>query len=592
MQARHLVTTADERTWPPGRPLLFLGGWCQRWERRNQWHGLDTIVAAPYGLGQQSKDADHAYARDLEASLFPELCDLLGRWHGVSRDQRYWRIILGHWFRRYIEVIFGRTRALQSCIAQYSICSTTVLENPAYSLATNDSYAAIWASNDDRWNHELYVRIMKLMPECNIRFDSLVDDSSEREFSWQYKEHKDLRTRVISFFRCAADKAISLLQADDDVVIVNSYLPRKQELKLQVLLGQCPRLFSTNVPAIKMAPNAEQRRKLCEKIVGPQTGDIQQIVRTLLFELLPVCYLEAFSSIKEHCARISWPSKPRAVFTSNNFDTDEIFKSWVADKVLHGAKYITGQHGNNYGTHRHHVYPSIEEITADRFVTWGWEDGLSQHRPAFLLKTVGRQVKRTTGPESELLLIQFGLPHRLNTWDVFAEFDDYFEEQKQFVRGLAKPIREQLRVRLSPTHKQMGWSESDRWREFDSLVKLDDGTAKLSALIVKSRLVVHSYDSTGILETLSQNIPTIAFWQNGLEHVRDSARSYYWRMVDAGIFHLSPQSAAAKANEVWDDVDAWWRSDMVQQARQAFCERYARSVPRPLRTLRALLESA
>jgi putative transferase (TIGR04331 family) len=589
MQARHLVTTADERTWPTGQPLLFLGGWCQRWERRNQWRRLDAIVAAPYGLGQQSKDADHAYVRDLETSLFPELCDLLGHCHGTSRDQRYWRIILGHWFRRYIEVIFNRTRTLQSCIAQYSIDSTTVFENSAYSLATNDSYAAIWASNDDRWNHELYVRIMKLMPKCNFRFDGVVDYSGERKFSWQYKEHRDLRARVISFFRCGADRAISLFQADDDLVIVNSYLPRKQELKLQALLGQCPRLLSTNVPAIKMASNAEQRRKLCEQIAGSQTGDVEQMARALLFELLPVCYFEGFSSIKEHCERISWPSRPRAVFTSNNFDTDEIFKSWVADKVLHGAKYITGQHGNNYGTHRHHVYPSIEEITADRFVTWGWEDGLHQHRPAFLLKTVGKK-SVSVNAEGDLLLIQNCLPHRLNTWDVSAEFEEYFEDQKRFVIYLSENVRKQLRVRLSPAHKQMGWGESDRWREFDSQVKLDNGVENLGALLAKSRLVVHAYDSTGILETLSQNIPTVAFWQNGLEHVRDSARPWYQVLVDVGIFHLSAVSAAAHVSNVWDDIEGWWELAAVKNARLAFCNQYARTVPHPLQELKNILK--
>ncbi len=590
MQARHLVTTADERTWPGDQALLFLGGWCQRWGRRNQWHSLDAVVAAPYGLGQRSKDADHAYVRDLEMLLFPQLCDVLGRWHGVSNDQRYWKIILGHWFRRYVETVFNRTRTLQLCIAQNSIDSTTVLESSAYSLATNDSYTAIWASNDDRWNHELYVRIMKLMPELNIHFKYLADDSGEKQFCWQKNEQMDLRARTLSLFRGAADRAISLLQADDDVVIVNSYLPRKQELKLQALLGQIPRLPSSNISPINMVQDIERRRELCMQLTDRQTGDIEQIVRTLLFDLLPICYLEGFSSIKEHCERLSWPSKPRTIFTSNNFDTDEIFKSWVADKVLQGAKYIAGQHGNNYGTHRHHVYPSIEEITADCFVTWGWKDGLPQHWPAFLLKTVGKKVERTTEIASELLLIQFGLPHRLNTWDVFAEFDDYFEDQKRFVRGLAEPPHKQLRVRLSRAHEQMGWEEFARWRQFNSQINLDDGAENLDVLIAKSRLVVHAYDSTGILETLSQNIPTVAFWQNGLEHVRDSARPWYQLLIDVGIVHLSAASAAAHVNSVWDDVAGWWNLAVVKGARLAFCNQYARTVPHPLQELKKLLK--
>ncbi len=589
MLARHLVTTADERTWPTEQPLLLLGGWCQRWDRRHKWQRLDSILAEPYGLGEQAKDADHLYVRDLEMSLFPELCDLLGHWHGVSTDQRYWRIILGHWFRRYVEIIYNRIRTLQSCIDQYSIDSTSVLENPRYSLATNDSYAAIWASNDDRWNHELYVRLMKLMPEFNIRFEHVIDDRGERGFSWPQKESTGLRKNIVSSLRYIADKAISMLQTDNDVVVVNSYLPRKQELKLQLLLGQFPRLPTSNVLAIKMEPDTMLRDKLAAQIGYVGKGDVKHIARTMLFELLPICYLEAFSSIKKHCAHLSWPRNPRAIFTSNNFDTDEIFKSWVADKVSQGSKYITGQHGNNYGTHRHHVYPSIEEITADRFVTWGWQDDLPQHRPGCLLKTVGRKTV-STDSDGGLLLIEVCLPHRISTWDNFKEFEEYFESQKLFVRGLAKSSKNKLLIRLHGGYKQMKWAELERWRDFDASLQLEDGAEKIEKLIAKSRLVVHSYDSTGMLETLSQNIPTVAFWQNGLEHVRDSARPWYQILIDVGIVHLSAKSAASHVSNVWDDVAGWWDLASVKSARLAFCNQYARTIPHPLQEMKKILE--
>jgi len=87
------------------------------------------------------------------------------------------------------------------------------------------------------------------------------------------------------------------------------------------------------------------------------------------------------------------------------------------------------------------------------------------------------------------------------------------------------------------------------------------------------------------------NIPTIAFWQSGLDHLRDSAVPYYQRLVDAGIVHLSPASAADKVNQIWDDVDEWWSSAVVQEARIFFCDRYARNSKRPIQELKALLMS-
>ena len=102
-------------------------------------------------------------------------------------------------------------------------------------------------------------------------------------------------------------------------------------------------------------------------------------------------------------------------------------------------------------------------------------------------------------------------------------------------------------------------------------------------------MVVHSYDSTGILETLSNNIPALAFWRNNLDHAHESAKPYYQLLVDAGIVHLTPESAAQKVNEVWDDVEGWWGQDKVQNTRKQFCDRYARVSQNPVRELKQIL---
>ncbi len=107
------------------------------------------------------------------------------------------------------------------------------------------------------------------------------------------------------------------------------------------------------------------------------------------------------------------------------------------------------------------------------------------------------------------------------------------------------------------------------------------GGVPIRDLIAKSRLVVHSYDSTAILETFSQNIPTLAFWQNEFDHLRDSAKPYYQLLLDAGIVYLTPEAAAKKVNEIWADVDGWWASASVQDARKRFCDRYARVSQHP-----------
>ena len=136
----------------------------------------------------------------------------------------------------------------------------------------------------------------------------------------------------------------------------------------------------------------------------------------------------------------------------------------------------------------------------------------------------------------------------------------------------------------------MPWSEELRWREFNPNLNIDCGTINIRKICSRNRLVVHSYDSTGILETLSLNIPTLAFWQNDLEHLRESALSYYQKLVDVGILHLSVESITSWINNIWNDVDSWWLDNDVQSARREFCDRYAKTVVNPALKLKQMLD--
>ena len=584
---RYLITTADERTWKFDRPVIFLGEWCRLYDRKHIWQGMDAIVAAPYGLGKVQKDADHAEARGLEEKIFPLLCDALNQHHGTSHGARFWRIVLGHWLRRYIDVMLNRVRTLEQCIQSYQLSGTTVIYDDSYALASLDSYAAIWAFNDDRWNNMLCVRILELLGDESYPVDVLAGGASEG-FRWfSVPNAGTLKQRILKWGYCNVRRLSGFLTRENDGFIISSYLPKKVEIKLQLALGQMPQLWISPQLMGTKKPDQALRQSLSEQVAGRENATLLRIMYSLVFELLPVCYLESFDELTEAVQRLDWPRSPRFIFTSNNFDTDEVFKLWAAMKIESGFQYITGQHGNNFGTYRY-MYPSVEEATSDKFLTWGWADGLPQHTPAFIFKTAGRNAE-AYNPNGGLLLIEIFLNHRITSWDGTCEFAAYFQNQQVFVGKLAITPRNNLTLRLHPSYRQKKWSEESRWQEFDLNLKIDTGSRPIRELISQSRLIVHSYDSTGILETLSQNIPTLAFWQNDLDHLRDSAKPYYQLLVDAGIVHLTPESVAAKVNEVWDDVEGWWMQSDVQEARKIFCDRYVRVSTNPVSELKQIL---
>lgn len=588
MVGRYLITTADERTWKFDRPVIFLGEWCLLHDRKDIWQAMDYVIAAPYGLGQEQKDADLAEARALECKLFPILCEALNKHHRMQHSSRFWQIVLGHWLRRYVNLILNRVKTLQMCLQAQQLSGVCAISDIRYALAPKDSLEAIWAFNDDRWNNVLYSRILNFLGVTDCPMQIVAGNETEVFTLTATPKEDPPSKKILKWCYRKTSFLISLVAKEDDAFILNSYLPKKEEIKLQLTLGQMPQLRNLNRLKLTHDLDYALRQNLTDQIGRGASDSLFGIMRSLLFDVLPACYLESFAELYEKVQQLPYPEKPKFIFTSNNFDTDEVFKLWAAMKVEAGTKYIVGQHGANYGTHRYYQYRSIEEATADRFLTWGWCDNSPQHTPAFIFKTSGWKTG-VYNPVGGLLLIELPLDHRITTWDITHEFAVYFVDQQTFVGKLNKLPKMHLTVRLHGSHPKFKWCEKDRWSEFDPTIRLDDGALAVSKLISQNRLVIHSYDSTGILETLSLNVPMLAFWQNNLDHLRDSSKPYYQLLVDVGIFHLTAESAAKKVNEVWDDVEGWWTQSAIQVARKQFCDRYARASQNPVRELKKIL---
>ena len=588
-EKRYLITTADERTWEFDRPIIFLGEWCRLYERKDIWQSMDAIVASPYGLGLTKKDADYAEALALEEKLFPVLYKVLNQHHGLQHGERFWRIVLGHWLKRYVDVMLNRVKTIEQCFQANEISGTTVYTSDHYSLATQDSYSAIWAFSDDRWNNALIARILNFLgvENCPIKVISGCELADFR--CGVIMTTPTLKRTVLKWGRQQVGKLTRCLVRDDDAFIIDSCLPIKEEIKLILSLGQCPQFWCSPTLEVSDKHDRGLRERLAKLFVTKSGNNLEDILFTMVFELLPVCYLEGFANLNKIVKQEPWPKSPKFIFTSNSFDTDEAFKLWTATKVELGSRYYIGQHGSCYGTDRY-FKARVEEVTGDKFLTWGWTDGLPQHTSAFIFTVANRKAKHYN-PQGGLLLIELHLNPPLLRWDGTSEFINYFEDQQNFINELEFTPKQNLIVRLHPAYRNLNWNEEARWQAFDPVLKIDTGGTPIRELIAQSRLVVHSYDSTGILETLSNNIPTLAFWQNGFDHLQDSAKPYYQLLVDAGIVHLTAESVAQKVNEVWGDVDGWWGQGDVQDAREKFCARYARQSENPVNELKQILSS-
>lgn len=585
---RFLITTADRRSWKFDEPVLFLGEWCRLPGQQTAWENLDFKVVAPYGADRALRKTDSDYVYSLYEQLLSELSHALNDYHGTNHSLRYWRISLGTWLIRFIAVVFNRWATIQFALVHHEISNTTVLDFPSEQMIPLDGLGFSSLLFSDNWNHAVYAKILSEWTDVECEKTS-IDRGCKQQFnlssSLTMKQAlKRMARRGIAIFG-------KMFSRSTDAFFISSHLPRMQDFLLQLSLRQFPMLWhSPEYPRVFPDMNS---RKSFQLNTDAQTG-FEKFIREIISDQIPTCYLEGYSALLEIVEELPWPKYPKVIFTSNSYATDEVFMAWTASKVEAGAPYVIGQHGAGSGGMAEFVLTEPYELdTADRVLTWGWTDGHPKRYPVAVLKLLGKKTADWS-PKGGLLLIEVHRDLRTKPWDETAGFKQYLENQFQFADKLPSQIKRNLTVRLLATYdnRDLGWSENVLWKERIPDIQLELGNASIGDLISKSRLVVHSYLSTGILETLSLKIPTMCFWDLNHWPLRSSAQPYFDQLKQVGIFHDSTESIAEKVVDVWDDVEGWWNQPEVQEARQMFCDQFACMPQKPIEILKQALMSA
>lgn len=580
---KHLILTSNLATWKFDREVIFLGKWCLKDNYKFIWENMDAEIAPPIGATIEDRNFLFLEARRIESHLFPKFTSILNKYHGTTYSERYWKILTGHWFRNIIEALINRIYTVERCFEHYDIASVSYLEAEINSLVRANYIDSVMQVENDVWNSYVYERIIKQLVSKQPNSEIVCNKNVITQFSKNPINKKFQKTTIFTLIRKFAGNFIR----DSDAFIINTFLPLEREFILEALLSQVPQWHLASTYETSITSKAQVRKALSHELSTISSSSTEKILATLIFELIPLGYLEGFTELTELSRLQNWPKKPKFIFTSNNFAGDDVFKIWTANKVAEGVKYIVGQHGAGYGTHKHES-PTVEEETSDKFITWGWSLNDLKYRPGFIFKNATRE-KYSSKSDGGLLLIQQPYSIRILLWDQENQFSQCIDEQFLFGERLRKDIVDGLVIRLHPSHEKMAEEINRKWRHFSEEIRIDSGTVPVRKLWNDNRIIVHSYDSTGMLETLEANIPTIAFWKNGLDHLLTDAVPFYQKLVDVGIIHLTPESAADKINREWDNVEMWWKSNEVQYARKLFCSQYARSSDKPAHDLKKIL---
>jgi putative transferase (TIGR04331 family) len=581
---RFLITTADERMWRTDCPVLFLGEWCRLYDRRAVWEPLDAEVV-PYHWDDRRKfDDDFTRLQLIYEDLLCRTSAALNAFHGTEKSIRYWRILVGPWLYVYIHVLFDRWTMVETAADTHDIDETLIADFPPEVTIAPDLLSA--AYSEVGWNQYLF--------DSAIEYQNKIPWRRHAAEGGRVIPKLCARRMVRGIVRTALRDVVSALLSQftksDEAMIIRSYLPRREEMKLQLALGQVPKLW-TPPRSEAVPPDMSRRRQF--KIASNGTSAFCQFAASMIAKQIPTVYLEGYQRLKHAAEILPWPSRPRVIFTSNLFQYCEVFQEWAAEKTEAGHPLVIGQHGGFSGVGKRHPGEDHNVKVSDRYLAWAGQDEGPVVYPAPILTNIGKRVA-TWNPSGNLLLVT--VPIRLlalrnMSWPVGPNQSAKFVgEQLRFARALCESSRASLVVRIDEAFdKKMRTFYVERWKDALPGVEIDPSTEPIENRLRQCRVFVYTYNSTGFLETLARNIPTVMFWNPWYFELRPSARPYFELLAKVQVYHEAPESAARHITQIWPDVAEWWNQPAVQQARRTFCEEYARMPRRPLDVLKKAL---
>jgi putative transferase (TIGR04331 family) len=570
-----LVVTSDHRFWKKSERILFLGEWCQRYSQKKIWSSLEFEVIPHHWNDSKKKFQDFIYLEAVYERHLLLLADQLNAAHKTSFSTRYWRILVGPWLRYFIEIFYDRYSSIISAIETGKVSNTWLPIWEPNDFIPMD-FESFWQwCYEDEYNHYLYGWLMKNLEGNSYEIKEDIPCGVPRKVIYQCQFLGVFKNLTKSFFEYYNTL---IPERWKEVVFCSSYLTSWQLIKLQVSLGQAPAPCTPRIFWKDEVVDEDLRGELA----FPKNGDqFESLIKKIIPTQLPKIYLESFASFRQKSLK-RYPKKTKVIYATNALYLDEGFKFWAAERIDNGGKLIAGQHGGTYGSALLMGHESHETKVSDRFFTWGWADEkvekLVSVPAAQLIKAKDEIKPNCDGYILWLPLICPRYEFRMVSLPFGANYVRYMEDQETFASFVNPDVYDLLIFRIQKNI----FSSSLEDRCLDEKVrfgKIYRGKKTMAQQLSECRLSIATYNSTTFLETFVANYPTIMFWNPKHSELRKSAQPYYDDLRRAEILHDSPESAAAKANDIYRDPLSWWMSEKVQASKDRFSSRFARLDP-------------
>ena len=478
----------------------------------------------------------------------------LNKYHNLSESDIYWGKIIDIWL---IEIIIILKLRLDE-MKYYNKNSFYIYSTERnFELPFSSSSISTTCTFSSDINQFIYVKIAEIF---NIPIKKVKENCND------YKVTKN--DDVFNFNKIIYYLFLNYVKLLKPVVLIDSYFNWREKIKIFILSGGKIIFANSNnffyLKKNQININFKYRSTLKLKI----KDDFDRVFNSTIQVFFPISFLEGFKfiikSISNYSVNIKKIGSAICSFCNDSYNI------LVAEMYKNKKKSILFAHGESDDIRIFDIRNSLAIKNSDSHVTYGNKNGYG-------ISNLRRLNNFFEYKKNYVLFIaQNSLIHRKNNYPIVSNFEDSLEKNISFYKNLDRNIKSKFILRISPT----GHQHENKSIITDNIIKnkfkdaVIDSRTDMKKLFSRSIVVISSYISTNVFESLYLDKPTIIITDLNKYNFNSKAYLFFNTLQDAGIIHVNPKKAAIFLNKNFSNINLWWQSEKIRKILLVFKSDY------------------
>lgn len=543
--------------------------------------GADYVDLLNNNLAQESilecqigknRVVEMKYLNRFTGLIIGDLAIFLNALHASALSIRYWETLIGHLTSNFIVNAYFYWKQYEYLFSKTAPGTKVKFVTDKKTEYTVPNDLAGYLSMSVEEEYQSFLASVILSKFCDYELNGYNSSIVATDKEAPGKK----RRSVMFFFNDISTYVYSRVNSIHFYQIVPFF--KFEYFRMHIACGQIPLpFFSRDSPHVESEEDLSVLRKTyLISGSGSVNTPFEHFVRENILGILPKQLIEDYKGYCKASLKLYGKKKPEFIVVSNLI-APVLFLEHIACAAETGSKVILLQHGGAYGILEKFWQQDHDIFCSDIYGSWGWtlKDQKRVVKAASFRMALLKNEKKVPHKKG---LVVYTLTNPKIPYEIISSYigpDDisYLKGIKIFSETLLLPIKKEVTVRMHPGF--LDHSEIACWQSFfpDSVV--DYRNINGFSLMLSANLIVITYNATVILEAFVLNIPVVAFWDFEILIMTPEAREAHQGLIDAKVLFTDPQEAAFHINNVYNNIEDWWFSEMVQSAVSEFKKTYA-----------------